>query len=238
MAYRRRNYRRKTYRRKSYRRRVRKAKQPTTLSAVSAVAKNGFYLAKKLARWINVEFKYHNNVLTNQLVTNTGSRYHLFSDNATTMGSPLAIGTDEFTRNGVSVKLQNMNMTYQLQMNSSATVQYATVRIMIVKYKNSNQGTFLLGDLLQSVEPIGLRNLDNRFHFNTIYDRTHVLTKGDPRGALLIKKVFKLFGHLHYANALNKVEGDDYAVVILSDQSTAANQPVISMKFRTSFTDN
>lgn len=238
MAYRR-SYKRRNYKRRTYKRRTYRKKEPTTLSAVSNVAKNGFFLAKKLARWINVEFKYHNNTLTPYSVANTGHRFYLFSDNATTMGgTPLAIGTDEFSRNGVSVKLQNMQMMYQLYIPSTATVDHATVRIIIVKHKNANGGSFVIGDLLQTTEPLALRNLDNRYHFNTIYDKTHTLTKGDPRGSVIVKQLFKLYGHLHFQNGTNKVENDSYAVVLVSDQSVAGNQPVLTMKFRTSFTDN
>lgn len=225
-----------------FRRRVRK--YATKKNAVAAykfgrkhqgTAVKAFKLAKKVARMVNVEYKFCDNQIGNQLAT-LGGQVRVLHD--------VDKGTGAQERTGASIKTIRLSGKIHLKLVAEAA---ATVRIVLFRGKNENYESYAVGTgasidrgvLNDSNVACFLARKDDNNMFDTkfLHDKTYTLSR-EGRNSMCLNWNFKLFGHVQYrlgATDNDKVENGGLYMMIMADDNEVVNY---SYNLKLAYTDN
>ncbi len=201
------------------------------VGTVANTAIKALTLAKKLKGLINVEFKEHNVQATTSAFSITPTITQLTN---------IDQGDSRLTRDGDQIKISSLSFRCIVGMNASAA--RTSIRIMIVKDKQTNSAIYAIGDLLEDttandalVSPI---NLDNRSRFIILMDKQ--LNMSDNWTQLVKIKWFKkLQQKIIYdgtGNGIADLTTCSYSLVLISSEAT--NTPTITHFTRLRFIDN
>lgn len=227
--------RRRTYRKK----RNYKKKSLYTAKNAMTVANDAWYLSKKLARMVNVEYKHHDLAATSVLYPQAGVSapvlVPIFSGANTIPQNDTNTG-----REGSSVKLQGLTIRLNSKVNSGAASPRQTVRIILFKWKPANGTVPSPYNIIDSNTATDLtlapKDWDHRFQSKIMMDMVRVLST-DSTSEFTVTKHFKLFGHLQYSSGVSTIEHGDYYLMFLTDETSTA-RPNYSYNIRATYTDN
>lgn len=196
-------------------------------TATADFARQGYYLAKRLKRLINVEEKIHKVDQSSPGITTavTGIVHDL---------TVIPQGDTQFTRDGSSLKPLQFALKGFLASNVSSTQN--TVRIILFRGKLENGVTPTVTSYLESANVLSFKNHDNRFQTQTLVDRTYHLTNSGTNKRVAVNIEQKLFGHVNYDDATTTIEGGGLYLLIIGDSNTTP--PVFYYKSRMTYTDN
>lgn len=188
-------------------------------------AKQALALAKKVARMVNVEYKYD---LTNYASTVpwTGLTQNLCNP---------AQGDGMTNRDGDSLKLARVSGRLNCQIHASATA--TTVRLILFRGKNTNGTDPAPGDILVTGSGLMFQNPkreDNKFSTKILYDKMYTLTQ--DRKLINFNWNFKLYGHVKFEPGSAVVQDGGLYLLIISNEQT--NVPTLNYSLKTTFTDN
>lgn len=222
--YRNNSRRRKYYRKRNYKRR-RRPPPPPMRYQVADTAYNAYRLATKLAKAVNVEYKYHDESLSAQSVNYSASTTsYLLND--------MPQGDGDTTRDGDSIKCQGLTLRGVLARNGAD----ATVRMVIVWDKQNNVVPADIFHLAgQQSAPWSNKSYDHRFQSRILYDRTFTLDTDATRLNFHVKKNIML--HTQFNSGTTTINTGALRVFFISDQVTI-NEPVLTFTSRLTFTDN
>lgn len=231
MPYRRRSYGRSRRPRNS--RYSRRRYKKTTYGAVKSMATNGFYLAKKLARLVNVEKKLHELSLGSTAATTSGLLWPIAHNTASYPANAITQGSGYAAREGMSVKPMFLKISGSMWTNT-ALAAGARLRIIIFQHKNANDQTIFPTSYLNSASVTSFKSWSNRFHFKTLFDATYNLNANSTEiKGIDIKR--KLYGHITYTENSDLIENGAYYVLALADSNTAVN---FAWNMRLTYVDN
>lgn len=224
---------RRTYRRRKMSRGKRRARR--TGAQAGALAYNAYSLAKKVARMVNSEIKFHDVQATNTAYDSTGTIVNL---------STIAQGDGDNARDGSSIKLAHLTMRMSWSSNTTDTTPQR-VRMILFRGKNEKSTpptiSTLLEDTTQYDNIVSPKNWDHKFNTRVLYDRVIVLTPNasasNQSKELVISK--KLYGHVKFATndtAGTDIENGGLYMLIVSDETT--NAPTCTFYSRLTFYDN
>lgn len=214
-----RRYRRRRYRRRG--RRVARRRQD-----YASMARTALSTAKWVASMINVEFKHHDVVVT------TPPPVNAVANLLTGIGQ----GDTTVSRDGNSVKLQDIDLTFQLIHNSAATGP-TYVRLVVFMDKQTAQVTPDNADLFDGTTTSAHRNIDNTKRFYVYYDRT--VTLNDQRPSLTFKKHISTKAHVRFngpGSSITDIASNPIFCLAYSNQAT--NSPNYRMESRVRYVDN
>lgn len=240
MAYRR-NF-RKSYRPRRYRRTYRRRRTPDN---AWKLAYSSYKLGKRLARLVNVEKKIHESYINNVPVPNTGARYSIWGSEGTVMNAQssatgyLAQGDSYAQRDGISIKPMSIRVVGNIVMNTSATT--TSVRVILVKKDATNATAPLITDYLNSADVFALKNWDERFRFQTLYDKTWTMTAGQSSNNIAFDFFVKLTGHVGFTQGTHTCEQGGLYLMLLSDEPPSVSggfPPDFTVRQRSIFVDN
>lgn len=231
MAYRRRSYGRSRRPRNS--RYSRRRYKKTTYGAVKSMATNGYYLAKKLARLVNVEKKLHELSLASTSATTSGLLWPIAHNTTSYPANAITQGDGYQNRDGMSVKPMFLSIKGTCWTNSALTAG-ARLRIIVFLHKNANDQTIFPTTYLNSASVTSFKSWSNRFHFKTLFDHTYNLNANSTEiKGIDIKK--KLYGHITYTENSDLIENGAYYVLAIADAGSAIN---MAWNMRLTFVDN
>lgn len=215
---------RPNYRRRRARSYARKPTKPWRYK-VADTAYRAFKMAKSLKDAVNVEYKRHNTQLSQADVDYDGSIYYL---------NQISQGDTDLTRDGDSVKIQNLNLRYNI---ASSSQTFARV---IVFWDKQDQ-IVNPGDFLETVgsgyAPNSAKNYDNRFRTKTLYDRKHNLSVG---GGLqnIVDTVIPINLHTQFYAGTTGIRTGALKILMISERTPATNICAFSGLSYVTFTDN
>lgn len=149
----------------------------------------------------------------------------------------LAQGTDGSTRIGMSVSTKSL--AYHIDFRLGATPVPCTCRVFFVWDKQPNAGPVAITDVLAGSPPtfVSFLNIANKDRFTILRnDIISLSPQGDQTA--YIEKYVKINMQSQYTNAGVIPTTGAVWVGYISDQATAANQPVITIQGRVRFYDN
>lgn len=232
----------KKYSKRSYKRTYkskykRRSREPSDDNAVAEFARNGFFLAKKLKRLINVEHK-HKVIAFSKSVDSTGICIPLFHNDASHTHA-ISVGDTHYERNGNSIKPLTLTVKGTCWVPKATTAPSGgdTLRVIIFKHQQNNGQTVGVTDYLQTNNVRDFKNYDNRFQYKTLYDKAFNLT-GTESGLRNLNVFRKLFGHTTYETGSDDIETGAYYMLLLSTTSTVGNMPEVRVHARMTYTDN
>lgn len=191
--------------------------------------KAAYKMAKTALSLINTERKFHD-VSQSANVTAAGS---------IDMLNIISQGTTDSTRVGDSIKAYNFLLRLKLEENSSPVP--ACVRFILIKdHEPRATGIPAVSDVLEAVSVVSPLNKEHGTRYTILKDWMVSLS---PNGKQIThKKIFrKLNFHMHYkgnAGASTDAESNSLLLLYISDQSTSANQPVLTYRSRLRYIDN
>ncbi len=219
------------YNNKRYKKRRNGMRFVKNVGTVANTAIKALTLAKKLKKLINVEFKEHNVQATTSAFSTTPT---------ITQISNIDQGDTRLTRDGDQIKVTSIYFRCIVGMNASAA--RTSIRIMIIKDKQTNSAIYAIGDLLEDttandalVSPI---NLDNRSRFTILMDKQ--LNMSDNSVQLVkiqwFKKQQQKIIYDGSGNGIADLTSGSYSLVLISSEAT--NTPTITLFTRLRFIDN
>lgn len=201
-------------------------KRKDNFTATADFARQGYYLAKRLKRLINVEVKFHDVDQTAGVTTaSTGIVHDL---------TVIAQGDTQLTRNGSSLKPLHFSLKGTINQNS--TQPTASVRCILFRGKLENGTTPTVTTYLESASIYAQINHDNKFQHNTLMDKTFVLTNVGSNRRVPFNIEQKLFGHVNYDDATTTIEAGGLYLLLITDNTSLT--PVVTYYSRMTFTDN
>jgi hypothetical protein len=190
------------------------------------------YTAYKTSRMlkgiINSEKKVHSSS-TSSTVNSTGYVVCM---------SQIIQGDDYTSREGRSILLKSLEMKNNLQKHASAT--FSTVRVIIFKdtqQRDNSSDTPLITDVLQTAQPMSLRNPDptKMRRFQILKDKR--VTLSDQLPAINWDHYLPLNYHLKFnGTAANDSAQGSIFLLAISDEAT--NVPTPDFQWRLRFYDN
>jgi len=147
-------------------------------------------------------------------------------------------GDDYTNRNGRSVKAKDLFCRYTIYQGATPTNAVARVIYFI---DNANQGALpAVTDVLQAASQLSPLNKNNGKRFTVLYDKIHAVNVNGME--VQTKKYYRrLSHHLKYSTTASGVAGaliGSIFMLIISDQATGADQPLITHYERFKFYDN
>lgn len=235
MAYRR--YSRKTNYRKKRTYRRRKTPAPPK-DDVWAVAKGAWNIGKKVLRLINVEHKQKVHTTFGQSISASGVCVPLFHNDGT-FTHAISQGDTHESRDGNSIKPLTFSFKASMYVPTATTATSGgdQLRIIIFKHQQNNAQTVAVTDYLNSASVRSFKKYDNRFQYQTLYDRTFELNVNDVNSRQL-DFTKKLFGHMTYATGSDNIETGAYYMIAISTTNVAGNMPALYASWRMTYTDN
>lgn len=224
---------RRSYKSKKYKRSRRRNKQPNTWGRVSRMASDGFFLAKKLARLVNVEHKYHEINVSGTTADTAGTIIPINCNNTAYPSNAISQGDGEHQRNGSSIK----PLSYTLKGNmwtQTGLLAGARLRFIIFKHEHSNNQTIFPTSFLDTNSVNAFKNWDNRFQFKTLYDKTMSLN-ANSNEIRSFNIHLKLTGHTQYQGDSDLIEGGALYILVITDTPTAINY---GFRSRLTYVDN
>lgn len=184
----------------------------------------------KIARQLNVEYKEHNIQFTGNTVSSTMTIQNL---------NLIDQGTTDITRIGRQIKITRLNIRSVFAINTSATMTY--IRVIVLIDKQVNQAAFAAADLLYDTSVfdncVSMINLDNKGRFKILSDRILALSPSNAVGKFIYNKNMNL--PIVYDNTGNGVADlTSKSLYICMVSSEATNTPAVTMHARVRYVDN
>lgn len=184
----------------------------------------------KLARQLNVEYKEHNVQFTGNAVSSTMTIQNL---------NLIDQGTTDITRIGRQIKITRCNIRSVFAINTSATMTY--VRVIVLIDKQVNQAAFSAGDLLYDTSVfdncVSMINLDNKGRFKILADKILSLSPSNAVGRFIYNKNLNL--PIVYDNTGNGIADlTSMSLYVCFVSSEATNTPAVTMHARIRYVDN
>lgn len=220
-----RNYRKKPYN-KNRRRRNPYYRKPARYRVADA-AYNGYKLARRLARMVNVEYKLARTDLT-QSITYAGA----FS----TLNAP-ALGDSDTTRDGDSIRCQNLTIRGRYEIGAAATI--TQIRMIVFWDQSVKAGAvsdILASSYLSTVNaPNAPKAYDKRFQTKFLLDKTIVLDTSKAK-SVPFKYVIPINKHTQFNAGTTTQNSGRLAILFVSNEAT--QYPSVIGVAQLSYTDN
>lgn len=198
-------------------------------TAVKALA-----LASKVARMVNVEYKWAP-ITLNQNADSGGFIYNICQ--------PIEFGDTSTTREGDSIKLMRFSGRGFITQNSSA--QKTAVRVILFYSKQDNGHQYVVPDILDDVNYsagtslfLAPKNHTLRYNTKIFYDKTYHMSN-NGNSSIIFDYNFKLFGHTNYIQGqegTGSVQDHGIHILVISNEDT--NYPHFNFRGKLTFTDN
>ncbi len=193
-------------------------------------ASKALRIAESVRRLINVEYKFIDTISL-QAISTTPLIIPL---------SNISQGDTTITRDGSQIKCLSIQFSYFWTLNASAAV--TTMRVLLVKDKQTNQSLYAAGDLLSDITASDAinspYNRDNRKRFNIMYDKIISLSDSNHKQMHFGMK-FSQEQILRYdanAGTIADLTQSSYSIMLVSTEPT--NTPVFTSFVRLNFVDN
>lgn len=178
-----------------------------------------------------MEFKVKDTSLSGP-VDQTTARYYLL--NGTSRGSDIG------NRNGRKITVRSVQINLGLEANAGGTSQWH--RVMLVVDRQPNGVALDVAQVLQTVSPFAVRNLENRKRFNILYDHTFWILPGGINGSLrMIKYYKKMFLDVTYntndAGTIGDISTNSLYLIVFGSQPAGATAGASNGIGRIRFTD-
>ncbi len=203
-----------------------------TAKGIVGTAHKAMQIATKVARYLNVEFKFLDTQLTFENITTPATVIQLTN---------IPQGDTESSRDGSQVKLTRINVKYAISVSADGASNF--VRVMLVLDTQTNGAIYSVADLLQdnTIDDnlVSALNLANKFRFKVLYNKVHVLSD-NASNAKIYREIFKnLDLQLRYSdtsNTITDLNTNSLSMVFLSEQTTTG--PKMSFFARVRYVDN
>ncbi len=216
-----------------YNRRYRKKRKPQgrPWGRYMDTASKALKVALTVKKLLNVEFKRFDVSATAQAQTTTVTILQV---------SNILLGDGGLSRDGNQIKITGIYLNYLWTIHASATT--TQVRVMLVQDSQTNGAIYAASDLL--VDQTGTDNiispynLDNKYRFRVLFDRTHVLNDNGNQ-SVIVNKFIKLDQRMRFdasAGDITDVTSMSYSLVFVSSEAT--NTPARTHHCRIRFIDN
>lgn len=232
MAYRRR-YRRRGGGRRNRHRKAQPSSWMTTAQQVGNTAYKAWNLATKIARMVNVEYKYNYLAINADAISTSGQIYQIQTP---------AQGDGPAHRDGISIKCIRLSGRIGIQLDPSATTPYnSMMRLILFRGKNEDQSTPAVSDILDSTattpylasKPPG----GDKYRTKIIYDKLYQLSANGTQQRVLNWN-FKLYGHTTFASGSTNIENGGLWLLAISSTLSSAKPPLLSAELKFTYTDN
>jgi len=224
---------------RKYRKYTKKTKRSTGWG--STVAKAGKYvntavaayqLASKVARMVNVEYKFHDD---NRIVAvdNGGIIYNLTD-----------IPTGQTTNDRIGASIKPMRISGRTFVTQNGSAQKTIIRFILFRGKSERRLSFSVDDNSLGMAVldanaqlvIAPKLFDNKYDTKFLYDKIYHMSN-NGNSSIVLNWDFKLFGHVQYVQGgANDIEDGGLYLLIVSNEGT--NTPTVNTSFRISYTDN
>lgn len=217
----RRNYRKRTY-----------ARRPpqSQFQRYAGYASKALSLATKVAGLVNVEFKFIDQVTTDNPGTSVFAGQLL---NGLTQGDTAS------TREGRQIRMKSVELMIRANLHASAT--RSTCRILLVLDKQANGSTMTAAQCLENTS-VGnvdaMRNLDNRKRFVILMDKRFVLNSDYPEKAMHVYKKLDIKTIYNSLNNGNVGDINSNALFVWTMSDETVNVPAITINSRLRWIDN
>ncbi len=194
------------------------------------MASKSLYVANKLKRLINVEFKFHDVQHTTEVITDVPVIIQLTN---------ISEGTTDQTRVGASIKATKLFIRLWFQLGASAV---SNVRIMLILDRQTNQAIYSASDLLVDVTTsdnvISPLNLDNKHRFRVLFDRRYKMSNSGSQviNAQISKVLNTKFRYDANAGTIADLTSNSLSLLIVSNNTT--NGPDCTLFSRLRYIDN
>lgn len=201
------------------------AKYAGKIGVIGAKAAAAYYLANKLNRQTNIEYKHHDESFGSQSINYSASTSsYILND--------MSQGDTDKTRDGDSVKCQGVTLRGLLSRNGADS----TVRMVLVWDKQNNVTPADIFHLSgQASAPWSNKAYDKRFQSRILYDRTFTIDTERPQINFHVKKRIML--HTQYDAGTITINTGVLRLFFISDKVTL-NEPALTFTSRLTFTDN
>jgi len=187
---------------------------------------------QRLKGLINVEFK-AKDIVFNVNVPLTGNTLLL---NGTTKGDNLG------QRDGTTFRVKSVQCRGVIQRDATGA-PHSLWRWILVIDKQPNSAAFGITDVVNTISPLALRNLNNRKRFVILADNTYVLSADD--GTSSERVFFEYYSKMDMITVFNggntgliaDIETNALFMIFITDDTTA-NTPSIDLRTRIRFIDN
>lgn len=193
-------------------------------------AKKALAIASSLKRLVNVEIKNFDVQQTAIGVANVPVIVQL---------SNIPQGDTTITRDGAQCKVLSLELSLRIVLNTSAVA--TVVRFLLVCDKQTNQAIYLNTDLMEDISAndalVSPYNLDNKYRFQVLWDRTFVLSSAT--GNRTFKRIFRMNKLLRFDGSTPSIAdltSNSYSLVQFSNEAT--NTPAVTMFSRLRYVDN
>ena len=229
-------YARKPYRgpKRRYRRRRRYGRRPPTYKKpvryqVADMAYSGYKLAKKIAKWVNIEFKTHTETQSSNLDIDYDGTIITLND--------VAQGDTSLTRDGDSIKCQSMDLNVQLACDTVSCV--GRVIVFHDKQNTVSSATDLIDVAGTAMAPHGFKEWDHRFKTQVLWDSgpIHMIVSTDKAIKQLRKKI-ELNLHTQFDSGTTTIESGAIKMLLISNRANSSNEMDVLYHSRIYFTDN
>lgn len=223
-------------RRKNFRKRsayYRYGKYMSTGAKALMLGSSALKLAKRIKTMVNVEYKSHDEIQT---------------ENPTTTGGIISLtnviqGDSSIFRDGNQIKMTSFNMKYRLTHNASGNA-YQTVRmILFLDRQNNNPGSTdpsvsgTIHSILDNATIPSQMKLSNAKRYKVLLDKTYNLQDGQRES--ITGKYFKKFKGIkirYESGTTNPARENNLWLLTLSNVAT--NTPAVQLTTRVRFVDN
>lgn len=217
------------------RRRFTRKRKPSMMTKASRfIRKNGstavaaYRLASKVARMVNVEYKFVDASTTATAISTSGSFFVLDS---------ISQGNAVSQRTGDSIKPEDLMVRFFIAQNATAVA--TQFRVIIFRGKAENNVAYVAGDLLEytgsAISCISPKTHAEKYRTKFLYDQVHTLSINGTR-CKTVEFNLKLQGHVNFVAGGTGVEDGGIYMFVVSSESV--NTPVFSFISRLSYTDN
>lgn len=202
------------------------------------IARGAYKMARKIARVVNSEKKYHD--VTLAIAPDTTA--------SVTCLTSMAQGDTELLRHGNSIKMEQLYVKGNIVMDTA--VPNEIVRILIVRDNDNNQGTApTISEVLESSGVLYLANKDHSKRFKILMDRKYYCDTSRPAKPITFFKQFKMYKdkagnptlgqHCTFtAGTANDTGKGHVYFIVVGNTATASTSSQINCQSRFRFYDN
>lgn len=198
---------------------------PKQAAAMARAALNG---VEQIRGLVNSELYKQDQGITNTSIDATVGNVYSYAQ--------MIQGDGITNRTGNSVLVKSILTRLRIVKASSPTATY--VRVYIVQDNQQISDTVpAISDLLQAVDVDSALSRDTCGRFKVLYTKTVCLNNNNPTWH--IEKVHKLRHHIRFNGTTGTdIQKGGLYLMLLSDQTTVANQPILDGWLRISYHDN
>lgn len=191
------------------------------------VASKALSIALQTKKLLNVEYKHIDLGPVDTTPGNTGITISL---------NAVSQGDGSGNRDGLSIRMKNVNNRFKVTQNTSATKTIVRISLVMDKMPNSNKAAFT--DIYESNSVLAQTNNVTNHRFHVIYDRTIALSSSGD--ASYVFNWYKQLNHVvKYSGSggtENDLEKNQLLLCFISSEPTYP--PTVSYTSRVRFIDN